>query len=196
MSFNQPPPSLAEYPGYFPPAKPPFWTRAKVGVVSGLAGLMFGGAGAAAGDDTGSASDNDSKALSSITQVDVDEAVTEATDDLEQTLEAQEEEASAALAEEQQKLASFKKQAKQAKAKAVAKAAAAARAAERARLTAAEPDEPPAPAQLADTSNDTDPHFSYCYEANDAGYGPYREGVDPEYDWYDDRDDDGIVCES
>ena len=41
----------------------------------------------------------------------------------------------------------------------------------------------------------TDPRFTYCYEANDAGYGPYVEGQDPEYAWYDDADDDGIVCE-
>lgn len=41
-----------------------------------------------------------------------------------------------------------------------------------------------------------DPRFSYCYEANDAGYGPYYRGMDPEYDWYDDRDNDGVVCES
>ena len=41
----------------------------------------------------------------------------------------------------------------------------------------------------------SDPMFSYCYEANDAGYGPYYQGSDPEYDWYDDADADGIVCE-
>jgi hypothetical protein len=42
----------------------------------------------------------------------------------------------------------------------------------------------------------TDPRFSYCYEANDAGYGPYVSGVDPEYDWYRDADNDGVVCET
>jgi hypothetical protein len=40
-----------------------------------------------------------------------------------------------------------------------------------------------------------DPRFSYCYQAIDAGYGPYYEGVDPEYGWYDDADNDGVVCE-
>lgn len=40
-----------------------------------------------------------------------------------------------------------------------------------------------------------DPRFRTCGEANDAGYGPYTKGVDPEYDWYQDRDGDGIVCE-
>ncbi len=28
-----------------------------------------------------------------------------------------------------------------------------------------------------------------------AGCGPYHSGVDPEYDWYIDRDHDGIDCE-
>jgi hypothetical protein len=40
-----------------------------------------------------------------------------------------------------------------------------------------------------------DPRFEYCYQATDAGYGPYYEGRDPEYDWYDDADGDGVVCE-
>ncbi|MEU0156457.1 excalibur calcium-binding domain-containing protein [Micromonospora fulviviridis] len=41
----------------------------------------------------------------------------------------------------------------------------------------------------------TDPHFKPCREANAAGYGPYRRGVDPEYAWYRDRNGDGLVCE-
>jgi hypothetical protein len=41
----------------------------------------------------------------------------------------------------------------------------------------------------------TDPRFSTCAAANAAGYGPYRSGVDPEYDWYQDRDGDGVDCE-
>jgi hypothetical protein len=45
------------------------------------------------------------------------------------------------------------------------------------------------------TSSSLDPQFDTCGEANDAGYGPYYMGKDPEYDWYYDRDDDGIVCE-
>jgi hypothetical protein len=28
-----------------------------------------------------------------------------------------------------------------------------------------------------------------------ARFGPYFSGVDPEYDWYTDRDSDGKVCE-
>lgn len=46
-----------------------------------------------------------------------------------------------------------------------------------------------------DEGGGTDPRFGTCGDANDAGYGPYRRGVDPEYDWYRDRDDDGLVCE-
>ena len=42
----------------------------------------------------------------------------------------------------------------------------------------------------------TDPRFDYCYQAIEAGYGPYYRGRDDEYWWYDDADDDGVVCES
>ncbi|ROO84906.1 excalibur calcium-binding domain-containing protein [Actinocorallia herbida] len=41
----------------------------------------------------------------------------------------------------------------------------------------------------------TDPQFDTCAQATAAGYGPYYEGQDPEYDWYTDRDGDGVVCE-
>ncbi len=44
-------------------------------------------------------------------------------------------------------------------------------------------------------SSGTDPRFDWCYQANAAGYGPYYRGADPEYEWYQDRDNDGIVCE-
>ena len=40
-----------------------------------------------------------------------------------------------------------------------------------------------------------DPRFSTCTEAKSHGYGPYVQGVDPEYAWYEDRDHDGVVCE-
>ena len=51
MSFQHAPPSLEKYPGYFPAAKPPFWTRTKVGVVAGVLGLVIGAAGGAIGSD-------------------------------------------------------------------------------------------------------------------------------------------------
>lgn len=44
-------------------------------------------------------------------------------------------------------------------------------------------------------SGGLDPRFDYCYEAKAAGYGPYYRGSDPEYDWYTDADNDGVVCE-
>jgi hypothetical protein len=52
-------------------------------------------------------------------------------------------------------------------------------------------EDPPA----ATTGSAADPRFSSCRLAKGAGYGPYRRGVDPEYDSYDDGDGDGIVCE-
>jgi hypothetical protein len=45
------------------------------------------------------------------------------------------------------------------------------------------------------TSGAADPRFDTCREANAAGFGPYRRGADPEYDWYQDRDHDGLACE-
>lgn len=44
-------------------------------------------------------------------------------------------------------------------------------------------------------SGSLDPRFDTCGEAQSAGYGNYHQGVDPEYDWYQDRDGDGVVCE-
>lgn len=55
----------------------------------------------------------------------------------------------------------------------------------------APPAPPPPPAPPS-----TDPRFDTCGDAIAAGYGPYRRGQDPEYDWYRDADSDGVVCES
>lgn len=41
----------------------------------------------------------------------------------------------------------------------------------------------------------TDKNYGTCKAAKAAGHGPYYQGQDPEYDWYDDRDNDGVVCE-
>ena len=40
-----------------------------------------------------------------------------------------------------------------------------------------------------------DPIFDTCAEAKSRGYGPYYSGQDYEYNFYYDRDRDGIVCE-
>jgi hypothetical protein len=54
----------------------------------------------------------------------------------------------------------------------------------------------PAPAPKPTSEPGTDPQFSSCAEAARNGFnGPYYQGVDPEYEWYQDRDNDGIVCE-
>lgn len=39
-----------------------------------------------------------------------------------------------------------------------------------------------------------DERFEYCNRLP-AGYGPYYRDKDPEYEWYSDRDKDGVVCE-
>jgi len=44
-------------------------------------------------------------------------------------------------------------------------------------------------------SGDTDPRFATCLQAKAAGYGHYQRDRDPEYVWYHDLDDDGVVCE-
>lgn len=46
----------------------------------------------------------------------------------------------------------------------------------------------------APAGSGSDPRFSTCAEAKRNGYGPYRVGS-TEYGWYQDRDNDGIVCE-
>ncbi|WP_346536724.1 excalibur calcium-binding domain-containing protein [Micromonospora sp. DPT] len=53
--------------------------------------------------------------------------------------------------------------------------------------TTTRPKPPPTPV--------TDPRFGTCKEANAAGYGPYRRGIDLEYAWYRDPNGDGLVCE-
>ena len=53
----------------------------------------------------------------------------------------------------------------------------------------------PAQSEPAQSEPATDPRFPTCAKAKAAGYGNYREGEDPEYDWYRDADHDGVVCE-
>jgi len=191
--------SLAEYPGYFPPGKGPFWTRLKVGLGAGLLGVVLGAAGAADGGEAKSAADEpaagagDKQALiDSAVDEAVDQAVDQARDEeaegWQTKLAMQKAEAAAELrkarADARTEIARVRREARRAQRLAVREAVAEAEA------------EQPAPQPLTgDPGQSTDPQFSYCYEANDAGYGNYVQGVDPEYEWYDDADHDGVVCE-
>jgi len=63
-----------------------------------------------------------------------------------------------------------------------------------------EPTRKPAPEKTAEPApapngGHLDPRYGTCKEAIEHGLGPYRRGVDPEYQWYRDADDDGVVCE-
>lgn len=41
-----------------------------------------------------------------------------------------------------------------------------------------------------------DQKFKTCKAAQEAGFGPYRQGFDPEYSYYEDNDGDGTVCDT
>lgn len=183
MSQQTAPPSLDQYPGYFPAAEPPFWTRAKVGVACGVLGLVVG---AAMGSGLGEGSEPTSRAS-------VDQAVDEATADLERqladseaALRDQAKESKAELRQARETLAEVKRQARIDKRKAVAAA--------KSRVPAS-PTSPDISAFVG-TPRKPDPRFDTCSAANAAGYGTYIRGLDPEYDWYEDRDNDGLVCET
>lgn len=61
----------------------------------------------------------------------------------------------------------------------------------------AAPTAAPTPSTPSNGSGAVDPKFASCAEAKRNGYtSSYTRGVDPEYDWYQDRDGDGVVCES
>lgn len=179
----------------------PFWTRRKTGIASAFAGLVVGAVAAGGG------SGEDPQATAALlkpaeAKSQTDRAVSEATAALEQK-----------VAEQQAELSRVQEEAATAQTAAVAAAVEAARKDEKAKAAAkvreaerrasvaeeeAEAEAVTAPQALAGGSGGggTDPRFDTCGAANDAGYGPYRRGADPEYDWYDDRDGDGLVCES
>ena len=50
------------------------------------------------------------------------------------------------------------------------------------------------PVQAVETQGEI--RYDTCREALDADGGNYLFGIDPEYSWYEDRDGDGVVCES
>lgn len=207
MSNTTSGPSLDDYPGYFPASKPPFWTRMKVGVGAGLLGLLLGFATTPGATDP-VAPPSDVSAAQTNSALDPNEELDAAVDQATEELQEQVADQSDMLADQEAKLLEqertaaldlrrVERQAAVAQRRAVTAAVNRTRSQQRARAAAAAAaPAPPQPQPLAGSGGSTDPQFSYCYEANDAGYGPYYQGQDPEYDWYDDADGDGAVCES
>jgi hypothetical protein len=195
MSKNEPDPAEPR------PARKPFWTRTKVGVAGVMVGLVAGvvATGGEATDDTPAAS-----MLTAVQAKDkVEAAVATATSELTARLV----ESEAGAHQVQADLDKLKSESATAErtaiAQAVREAVAKVRKEERkkaasevAAAEAAAAAEAPAHS-LADASPSgaLDPQFGTCTEAVGHGYGPYVEGEDPEYEWYDDRDRDGRVCE-
>jgi hypothetical protein len=195
-------PSLEQYPGYFPAAKPPFWTRTKVGIVAALFGVLFGMASNGA-DSAAETPEAKAPSAASVSAADVQQKVDDAVDQAQADMQ---DKVDAARAQADDRAARIIKRSEFAQRRAVARAVAKTRATVQARAArtiaqlrtqAASPASAPAAAASVPTATGgrLDPRFSYCYEANDAGYGTYVRGQDPEYDWYDDADNDGVVCE-
>jgi hypothetical protein len=61
--------------------------------------------------------------------------------------------------------------------------------------SAPRPAEPPSPPSPTGRPAATDPNYGTCKQAKANRKGPYVRGRDPEYDYYQDRDADGVVCE-
>lgn len=207
------PPTSA--PGYPPPRPPSVWTRARVGAASGAVGVAIGLAlGIVLGLAVGIATSDDERekavtttpvvAVPELSQEDLDEAAEEAaraaeTETVQRMSAQRKADLRAQRATAKDRLARAMERAEASQRRAVAAAVRKVRAAERARsaklVAAAQASaQPAAPVPLA-SGGGTDPMFDYCYEAVDAGYGPYYQGQDPEYNWYDDADGDGAVCE-
>lgn len=196
---------LQQYRGYYP-AKVAVWKRkwlqiAGASVLAFMVGLGAGGGDAQAEATTPTDTARDSKAVkraeAELKQAEDQLGVAEATEDrLRSQLET-------AQTNQGKAVANVRAQARAAQRAAVTRAVAKAKA-EQKRVVAAAvakakaeaaASQPSPPETSASSGGGTDPQFSYCYEANDAGYGDYQQGVDPEYDWYDDNDNDGFVCE-
>jgi hypothetical protein len=204
MSDQSSLPPVTDYPGYFE-GKPPIHRRKRVQVVgAGLAGLLLGiivggGTGTAEPEQTDRGSGGGTQAtIEKTADKEVRDAVAHERDVAAKQL-AKERQRAAALVAATRSKAQAKAAAQVRAAKHAAKVSqgrAVAAAVKRAKQQA----QSQAPRSFTNGGGSnapasTDPHFSYCYEANDAGFGPYRRGTDPEYDWYDDADGDGVVCE-
>lgn len=154
-------------------------TRPAIGIAALLVGI---GIGAAGGDDTDAARDEAQKdARASIAKIQdetdelVDEAEAAALQDQEEVVD---EAVAAAIDEEKAR-----------RSKLIDRAVKAAVKKTKANLKTTEASKPKT------LVSSTDPRFDTCGAANAAGYGNYRRGSDVEYGWYQDRDNDGFVCE-
>jgi hypothetical protein len=58
------------------------------------------------------------------------------------------------------------------------------------------PSPTPTPTPTETAAADLDPKFDSCEAAIAEGYGPYERGIDAEYAYYEDTNNDGTVCES
>lgn len=200
--FSTPPPPPQDYPAYLP-AVPAVWKRKWVQItgtslVAFVVGAGVGGvstqpsaAPASTGTEVVTPAKPDSKVVAALAEA------RDETDRLNDLVTATATHERLAIAQVQATgRASQRKAVVAAKARVRASASvrqerAVAAAVKQAKADAASQSAPP-----PSTSAGTDPRFSYCYEANDAGFGDYVRGQDPEYDWYSDNDDDGIVCET
>jgi len=177
-------PEIENYPGFVTEAKAKrsrWLGKTSIGVASGLAGLVIGLASAgdteAAKDEAKAEANKAAQAKIALIRDQTDERVDEAKQEaLANEQEAIDEAVTAAVDEEKARRSKLIKQA----------------VAEAVKETKADLKTSAEPKTLV---SQTDPRFDTCGAANAAGYGNYRRGSDPEYEWYDDRDNDGVVCE-
>lgn len=165
-------------------------SRPAVGAVAGIVGLVLG-LGLSAGDTDAAKDDAQAAAKTKIAQF------------RDQTQQQVEEQVAQQVADAKSTMADGQKAAVDA---AVAKAVAEEKSrqttvveqavAEAVRKTKAEAEPAKAVPKAVVEKDPNDPRFGTCGDANAAGYGDYRQGVDAEYDWYQDRDGDGVVCET
>jgi hypothetical protein len=173
-------PGIESYPGFVTRAtvnRSRWFGKSAIGMAAGVAGLIIGLASAGDADAAKDEAEKDAQVKIARIQDQIDERLDEAKQqalvDEQETID---DAVATAVAEEKTRQAALTK-------KAVAAAV---------KETKADLKVSTQPKTLVSAN---DPRFDTCGAANVAGYGNYRKGSDPEYDWYDDRDNDGFVCE-
>ena len=194
-------PPVDQYPGYFS-GKPPFFKRRNVQVIlAAFVGLLVGALFAGGGASSTPALKEPAGLTPAQVRAKVQAAVSDAVDKATATERSRSQQE---LAAAKARLADFKSKAKARQRHAVAAAVARVRARmqkklqhanQRAAAASAAASTSSPSSSSSSSSASLDPRFSYCYEANANGYGPYTQGVDPEYYWYEDADNDGVDCE-